>query len=117
MDIKESGVIVFMEHYETTLDFYITQLGLPVRKRTKHLTIFDFGSSYLMIEDGGVASATEKTRAQNPIVIRIDVVDFDRAVEELLARDVTVKVYRLNWGIIGVIVDPEGNRIEIKADA
>jgi lactoylglutathione lyase len=116
MNIKESGIIIFMEHYESTVDFYITKLGLPVRLRNHDLTILDFGKSYLMIEDRGVASTTEKTRSQNPTVIRLDVVDFDKAVEELVARGVTVNVYKKDWGIIGVIIDPEGNRIEIKAE-
>ncbi|RXZ79781.1 glyoxalase/bleomycin resistance/dioxygenase family protein [Paenibacillaceae bacterium] len=115
MNIHESGVILFMENYAETLDFYLTKLGLPVREQKDGLTIFDFGKSYLMIENNGVASTTEKTRAQNPSIIRFDVTDFDETIQELVERGLEVTVHRPNWGTIGVIIDPEGNRIEIKA--
>jgi lactoylglutathione lyase len=115
MIIKESGIIVFMEHYEAAVEFYAEKLGLPIRQRTEHLTFFEFGNSYLLVEQQGVASDNEKTRAQNPTVLRLDVEHFDAAVEELAARGVEVRVRRHDWGIIGIIIDPEGNRIELKA--
>jgi len=114
MKIAETGFIIFMERYPETLKFYTEKLRLHVRKQEDGLTIFDFGRSYLMLEDHGVSSAEEKTRAQNPTVIRIDVFDFDHTVEELTERGVQVQVHQFNWGTIGVIIDPEGNRIEIK---
>jgi catechol 2,3-dioxygenase-like lactoylglutathione lyase family enzyme len=114
MNIHEAGIIIFMENYKESLDFYKTKLGLPVREQKEDLTIFDFGRSYLMIEDNGVSSVTEKTRAQNPTVVRLDVIDFDRTIKELMERDIEVKVLRHSWGTIGVIIDPEGNKIEIK---
>jgi len=114
MKIAETGFIIFMERYLETLEFYTEKLRLPVRKQEEGLTIFDFGGSYLMIEDHGVSSVLEKTRAQNPTVIRIDIFDFDQTVEELTERGVKVQVNLFNWGTIGVIIDPEGNRIEIK---
>lgn len=67
-----------------------------------------------MIEDNGVSSTTEKTRAQNPTVLRFDVIDFDNTMKELMDRKVEVKIHRHSWGTIGVVIDPEGNRIEIK---
>jgi lactoylglutathione lyase len=83
-------------------------------ERKEGLSKLDFGGSYLMIEDKGVFSSTEKTRAQNPTVIRIEVQDFDEAIREIGNRGVTIQVHKFDWGTIGVIVDPEGNRIEIK---
>ncbi|MGG1637757.1 VOC family protein [Paenibacillus sp. FSL K6-3182] len=114
MNIHEAGIIIFMENYKETLDFYKTKLGLPVREQKEDLTIFDFGKSYLMVEDHGVSSAAEKTRAQNPTVLRLDVTDFDVTIKEIRDRGIEVKVYTPSWGTIGVIIDPEGNRIEIK---
>ncbi|WP_425531848.1 VOC family protein [Paenibacillus cellulosilyticus] len=35
-------------------------------------------------------------------------------MEELSRRGVEVKVRQFYWGTIGVIIDPEGNRIELK---
>ncbi|WP_248926239.1 VOC family protein [Paenibacillus hamazuiensis] len=91
------------------------RLGLPVRTSKPGLTMFDFEGSYLMIEHNGVASATAKSRAQNPTVIRLNVYDFEESVREMTERGVEVSVRRFDWGgTIGAITDPEGNRIEIK---
>lgn len=68
-----------------------------------------------MIETNGVASSREKTRAQNPTVLRFNVEDMDEAVSECRERGVFVEVKKFDWGTIGVIIDPEGNRIELKA--
>jgi lactoylglutathione lyase len=59
-------------------------------------------------------SASPKTREQNPIVIRFNVDDFENTILEIKNRGVEVDVHSFNWGKIGVIIDPEGNRIEIK---
>jgi lactoylglutathione lyase len=114
MKIKESGIILFLENYEVSVRFYIDRLALPVREQQDDLTIFEFGASYLMVEDKGVASEQEKTRAQNPTVLRIDIQDFNKTIEELELREVQVSVHKHSWGTIGVIIDPEGNRIELK---
>ncbi|WP_054957995.1 VOC family protein [Paenibacillus dakarensis] len=113
MKIRETGFILFLENYKRNVEFYSLILGLSIREQKEDLTIFDFGNSYLMVEANGVGSEVEKTRAQNPTVIRIDVEDFDKTLEDL-KRQLDVKVYRHIWGTIGVIIDPEGNRIELK---
>lgn len=115
MYIQESGFILFLENYEENVKFYTEQLGLPLRESKEGLSKLDFGGSYLMIEDKGVSSPTEKTRAQNPTVIRIVVTDFDGTVQELEQRGVTIQIHRFDWGTIGALIDPEGNRIEIMA--
>lgn len=114
MNVKETGIILFCEDYEAAVKFYAEQLGLPIRERGESLSTLDFGGSYLMLEDKGVASDREKTRAQNPTVLRFHVDDFDASVEELEARGVHVQVQHFRWGTIGVVIDPEGNRIELK---
>lgn len=114
MNIKESGIILFVEDYPALLDFYARQMGLPVREQQTNLTVFEFGGSYLMLESGGVSSPAAKSRAQNPTVLRLDVEDFEQTVQELTDRQVTVDVITQSWGIIGVLIDPEGNRIELK---
>ncbi|RKN62997.1 VOC family protein [Paenibacillus ginsengarvi] len=93
---------------------YTEKLDLNVRERKEGLSKLDFGDSYLMIEDNGVLSTSEKNRSQNPMVIRIEVDYFEETVKELEQRKVKVEVHTFNWGIIGVIIDPEGNRIEKK---
>ncbi len=114
MKIVETGFILFLEKYEENVKFYTDKLGLNIRERKEGLSKLEFGGSYLMIEDNGKASVTEKTRAQNPTVIRIEVQDFDETIEEFEKRGICIQVHKFNWGTIGVIIDPEGNRIEIK---
>ncbi|MDQ0874994.1 lactoylglutathione lyase [Paenibacillus sp. V4I3] len=114
MQLRESGIILFCEHYEQALKFYTEKIGLQIRGQKSDLAVLDFGGSYLMIEDNGIASASPKTREQNPIVIRFNVDDFENTILEIKNRGVEVDVHSFNWGKIGVIIDPEGNRIEIK---
>ncbi|MHA7966707.1 VOC family protein [Paenibacillus sp. CAU 1782] len=114
MNIKETGFILFLENYENNVSFYTEQLGLKVREEKDGLSKLDFGGSYLMIENNGVSNLNEKNRAQNPTVIRIEVQDFDTTVKELESRKVKVEALKFDWGTVGVIIDPEGNRIEIK---
>lgn len=114
MNIKETGFVLFLENYEKNVSFYIEKLGLNLREKKEGLSKLDFGGSYLMVEANGVSNRSEKTRAQNPTVIRIEVQDFEETIRELENRGVSIEVQKFNWGTIGVIVDPEGNRIEIK---
>ncbi|BBI33889.1 VOC family protein [Cohnella abietis] len=114
MRIKESGIIVFMENYESSLEFYVNQLGFQIREQKEDLSILYFGNSYLMIEKNGVSSPAPKKRDQNPTVLRLDLLDFDDSVKALQDRGVLVDVHVLDWGTIAAIIDPEGNRIELK---
>lgn len=114
MKIKETGLILFLENYEENARFYTDKLGLKITEKKDRLMKLEFGGSYLMVEDQGVASQIEKTREQNPTVIRIGVSDFDETIKELTNREVSIRVMTFDWGTIGVFVDPEGNRIEIK---
>ncbi|WP_053376927.1 VOC family protein [Paenibacillus sp. FJAT-27812] len=114
MEIRETGIILFCEDYESVLAFYSEKLGMKVRQRSKELATLDFGGSYLMLEEEGFASDKEKKRSQNPTVIRFNVNNFDSSVSELMARGVQVKVESFDWGTIGIVIDPEGNRIELK---
>lgn len=114
MQLRESGIILFCENYEQALTFYTEKMGMHIREQKSGLAVLDFGGSYFMIEDNGIASTFPKTRAQNPIVIRFNVEDFDNTIDEIKDRGVDIEVHSFNWGKIGVIIDPEGNRIEIK---
>ncbi|GIP38398.1 hypothetical protein J31TS4_16780 [Paenibacillus sp. J31TS4] len=113
METARNGVILFTQEYERALAFYRDVMGLQVERQKPGLTLFDFGGAYLMVEEGGKASVHEKTREQNPTVLRWNVRDFDRAVEELRSRGAAVTVRAFHWGTIGVLTDPEGNRLEL----
>lgn len=114
MQITKTGIIVFVEHYEECVSFYRDRLLLPITEVTQTLTTFAFGSAYLMVEQGGVSSQNQKSRAQNPSVLRFNVIDIQEAALELRTKGVPVEIHEFDWGGIGVFWDPDGNRCELK---
>lgn len=114
LGITQVGIILFTEHYESCVTFYRDQVRLPVKHVQATLTTFAFGTGYLMVEQGGAAAQTEKSRSQNPTVLRFDVADVQVAARTLRKRGVMVEVCEHEWGVIGVFLDPEGNRCELK---
>jgi lactoylglutathione lyase len=114
MQIARSGIILYVEHYDQCVRFYRDQVLLPVEYVKETLTCFTFGTSYLMVEQDGVSSSTEKTIAQNPTVLRFNVSNVKTAADELRKRSVAVEELTFDWGKIGVFVDPDGNRCELK---
>jgi lactoylglutathione lyase len=114
MKVSQHGIILFVEHYEQCVRFYSEVLGLRIAYAKDMLTSFEFGSSYLMVESGGVASSAEKSIQQNPTVLRFNVEDIRSAAHEIEARGVAVELLSFEWGDIGVFTDPDGNRCELK---
>ena len=114
MMIRESGIVLFTEHYEKAVEFYQAVLKLEIRERKDKLTIFNFGKSYLMVEDKGFASPVEKDRKMNPTVLRLDILDFEDTISSIRAMDIKITVDTYSWGRIGILLDTEGNRIELK---
>jgi lactoylglutathione lyase len=114
MEISQPGVILFTHDYEACVAFYRDRLGLAVTQEKDSLTKFAFGPAYLMVERGGPPAESERTRAQNPTVLRFDVADVQAAADELIGKGVEVEVRALPWGVIGVFLDPDGNRCELK---
>jgi len=50
MNIKKTGVILYTEAYEATVDFYKKIFDLQTLYVKENLTCLDFNGSYLMIE-------------------------------------------------------------------
>ncbi|SFB28684.1 lactoylglutathione lyase [Lentibacillus halodurans] len=115
MIFKAFGTIVFVENYDACIDFYKNTLRLEVRNEKENLVTFHVSGSYLMVEKGGIGSKHEKSREQNPTVLRFDVKFLDEAVAILDKRGVYFVDKRLafDWGTIAVLLDPDGNRIEL----
>ena len=65
--------------------------------------------NYLMIETGGKAVAGEKSAAQNPVRLRFNVNEVEKAAEELTEKGAAVNLRREQWGTVAEIVDPDGN--------
>jgi len=114
MKLLKAGIILFTEKYEQCVSFYRDKVGLPFVSDTPELTVLAFDQAYLMIETGGISSITQKTRSQNPTVLRFNVANVQEAADELQAKGVSVEVKTFSWGVIGAFTDPDGNRCELK---
>lgn len=115
MKFHEFGFILFVERYEECVIFYRDILQLKVRNVKDTLVCFDLPHGYLMVEQGGTGENQEKTREQNPTVLRFDVDSLLPVVKQLEDRGVrfTKKNIKFSWGTISVFHDPDGNRIEL----
>jgi lactoylglutathione lyase len=105
---------LFVGHYAACVAFYGDVLALPIAYMQDTLTCFEFGSNYLMLEQGGVPSIAQKTREQNPTVLRFNVHNIRAAAQALQAQGVQVELMSFDWGDIAVFHDPDGNRSELK---
>jgi len=115
MQFNEFGIILFVEKYAECIMFYEEVLQLTIRKRKETVVTFELPNGYLMVEQGGVGSKNEKSREQNPTVLRFDVESLTTIVKDLEVRGVHFLNRRLTfeWGTIAVFNDPDGNRIEL----
>jgi lactoylglutathione lyase len=115
MNIVQHGIILYVEKYDACVAFYRDVVSLEVAYAKESLTCFHFGAAYLMVEDGGKGSKVEKTLTQNPTVLRFNVSDLEVAAIELESRGAQVQRLSYEWGSIGVFIDPDGNRCELKS--
>jgi|SRR5690625_880816 len=115
MEFREFGLILFVERYEECISFYRDILQLEIRNVKDTLVSFELPNGYLMVEQGGVSVKQEKSRGQNPTVLRFDVESLIPHVNKLEERGVrfTKKYLKFDWGTISVFTDPDGNRIEL----
>ncbi|MGR9050630.1 VOC family protein [Halobacillus faecis] len=115
MEVDEFGLILFVERFEPCVRFYQRLLQLPVRRSQDTLVCFELQTGYLMVEKGGVAQPGEKKRIHNPTVLRFDVKDLSKEVHHLKERGIRFLEERrvFDWGTIAVLLDPDGNRIEL----
>ena len=111
---EQTGIILFVEHYERCVAFYRDVLELPIEEQKPDLIRFGFGGAYLMVERGGVAHAEGKSRAQNPTTLRFNVADIDKAIAWLQAKGIAPQVRRWDWGITANFLDPDGNHVELR---
>jgi lactoylglutathione lyase len=111
---EQTGVILFVEHYERCVAFYRDVLELAVEEEQADLVRFGFGGAYLMVERGGAGRPEGKSRAENPVTLRFNAADFDRAVKRLAEKGVAADIRHWDWGTTAHFLDPDGNRIEVR---
>ncbi|MHA7815021.1 MAG: VOC family protein [Pseudohaliea sp.] len=121
MDVERCGLILNVANFDACVSFYRTVFGLNELFSKVNgdfrLTCLEFGSAYLMIETGGVASAEEKTSAQSPTILRFNVADIQEAFDAIRKQDSKARLIRNDWGTIVRCTDPDGNPISIRESA
>jgi lactoylglutathione lyase len=118
VDIQNQGIILNVFNFDKCVSFYKTVFNLP-EMFTKtdgnfRLTCLEFGSSYLMLETGGVSSESEKDISQNPTILRFNVASIQKALEHICKFDSSAEIIENDWGSIIRVIDPDGNPISIR---
>lgn len=94
--LVQTGLVLFVENYDACVAFYRNVLELPLIKDQGDIIILGFGNGYLMIEPGGTARA-QKSRVDNPAILRFNVADVDAVAGKLRALGVAVDVQANPW--------------------
>lgn len=113
MEYEQTGLILFTENYEKCVFFYEKILQLEVSKKKDNLTVFNFSGAYLIIENGGNAKPSGKSRSENPTIIRLNVKDLNQCVEFLKENNISVLIESHDWGRVAKFYDPDGNMCEL----
>lgn len=121
MNIEQCGIILNVSRFDACVSFYKTAFGLSEQFSKVdgdfRLTCLEFGSAYLMIETGGVASAEEKSVAQTATIFRFNVADIHEAFAAIREHDSNARLIENDWGTIVRCMDPDGNPISIRESA
>lgn len=103
-----SGIIICVEKFQDCYQFYLNKIRLPILMEKPGIVQFAFGSMYLQIEDAKLLGL-KQTRN---IIIRKNEASISRIQRELELNGVSLEVHDLEWGKIGIVYDPDGNKVE-----
>lgn len=113
MNIEMPGLVLFAQDYSACVRFYREVLGLPLLFARDGQSCLHFGGAYLMIESDGWAHRRGKSRAENPTVLRFNVLDVLATAAELQGKGLAVTLEQQELGAIASFADPDGNRCEL----
>lgn len=113
INLVETGFVLRVKNYKKCFNFYANVLELKIRFKKPYFTNFQFGKSYLLLEKGEAMPYSVRHRENPPIILRMNVVNVNKAVKQFKAKGVKAKFFSFDWGDIGKINDPDGNLIEL----
>jgi lactoylglutathione lyase len=121
MKYERTGVILCTEKYNECVAFYSEVLELPVLEILDHkhskLTVMSLGKdTYLMVETGGTAIPSGKNLNQNPVWFRFNVNNVEVTAQELMNKNIQVKIRKEVWGTVGDFMDPDGNICSLREE-
>ncbi|MEM9732997.1 MAG: hypothetical protein AAF903_05855 [Pseudomonadota bacterium] len=70
-----------------------------------------------MVETGGVGAPPEKSFAQSPFKLRLNVADLEGEVRQLNEKGLDLEIQHHSWGSVAEFCDPDGNRIALRQDS
>lgn len=103
-----NGVIVFVAAFRECVQFYRDKIGLITLMEKPGIVRFRFGSMYLQVEDGKEFKVSPTTG----IILRENVPSISEKQKELSEKGIKLEIHDLEWGEIGFVYDPNGNKVE-----
>ena len=121
MKYERTGLILCTEKYNECVAFYSDVMELPILEvlddEHSKLTVMSLGKdTYLMVETGGTAIPSGKNLKQNPVWLRFNVKNVEAAAQELMDKDIRVKIRKEVWGTVGDFMDPDGNICSLREE-
>ena len=118
MDIQQTGLILYTENYQETVDFYKNIFGLKTLYEKDDLTCLDFHGTYLMIEVDDAINLLEQdktAKVRDKFCVRFNVPNVKQACKELDKHDIQYDYYEFEWGQIAKFRDPDNNPVGIRS--
>lgn len=116
MMFSRTGFILYVTEYLECVAFYRDLLELPVLFETPALTCFEFGSSYLMVEQDDEDPLPAIPRSHTTC-LRMNVENVRTQADRIAAQGIKVDYREHAWGTIAKFADPAGNLCAFKDDA
>jgi lactoylglutathione lyase len=104
----QSGLVVFVEQYSQCVEFYRDLFRLTVLMEKPNITSFLWGQLYFQIED----SVTLGIPPTRNLILRQNVSDVRARQQALSQQGIALQVEEYDWGVVGYIFDPHGNKVE-----
>lgn len=121
INVSRYGIILNTENYNECVAFYrdLFELQQLFEKNENEfqLTCFEYGTGYLMVEQGGKAKASPKTAEESSFKLRFNVDDLEKALKDITAYGIEATITENDWGRTINISDPDGNRVGIRDES
>lgn len=114
MKFDRTGIILYTIQYKKCVEFYEIELGLNKMFESEHLTCFEFGQSYLMIELDDEYNGQKPVTERFKTCLRMNVPNVKILADKLTEKNIKVDYQEHSWGTIAKFLDPDGNLCAFK---
>ena len=114
MNFDRTGIILYTIDYEKCVDFYRDIIGLNILFTAELLTCFEFGGSYLMVEQDDEENLSNKAIGRDKTCLRMNVENVKEFADKLKTKGIEVNYQEHDWGTIAKFYDPDGNLCAFK---